>query len=178
MFFVPWILLWAWILPLPDTVQEQVNEAIDQRFKGIIVYVDEAGKSPAFYAAGRHDRKNKMHAGLQALFKISRISRLYVAFAITNLVNDKRFSLDKTLAYYFPELVGRIENAEKITLRMILQHRSGSQNNTDTYNFWVTPIGSSKEKLELILDLSANFKPGEDYEYSNTNYLLLSELIE
>ena len=41
MFFVPWILVKAWILPLPDTVQEQANEAIDHGFDGIIVYVDE-----------------------------------------------------------------------------------------------------------------------------------------
>jgi hypothetical protein len=44
MFFVPWILVWAWILPLPDTVQEQVNEAMKYEFDGMIVYVDEAGK--------------------------------------------------------------------------------------------------------------------------------------
>ena len=30
MFFVPWILVKAWILPLPDTVQEQVDEANSQ----------------------------------------------------------------------------------------------------------------------------------------------------
>jgi len=42
MVFVPWILVWAWILPLPDTVQEQVNEAIGHGFDGMIVYVDEA----------------------------------------------------------------------------------------------------------------------------------------
>ena len=48
LFFVPWILVWAWILPLPDTVQEQVDEAIGHGFEGMIVYVDEAGKPPAF----------------------------------------------------------------------------------------------------------------------------------
>ena len=32
--------------------------------------------------------------------------------------------------------------------------------------------------LELALDLPANFEPDEDYGYSNTNYLLLSELID
>ena len=108
MFFVPWILVWAWILPLPDTVQEQVKEAIDHGFDGIIVYVDESGKPPAFYTAGWHDRKNKIPANLQALFKIASISKLYVAVAITKLVNEKRLSLDKTLADYFPDLAGRI----------------------------------------------------------------------
>ena len=176
--FVPWILVKAWILPLPDTVQEQVNEAIGHGFDGMIVYVDQAGKPPEFYAAGWHDRKNKIPANPKALFKIASISKLYVAVAITKLVNDKRLSLDETLADYFPELVGRIEHAETITLRLMVQHRSGIPNLTDTPKFWEDPPKSNKEALELVLALPANFEPGEAYEYSNTNYLLLSELID
>ena len=178
MFFVPWILVKAWILPLPDTVQEQANEAIDHGFDGIIVYVDQAGKSPGFYAAGWHDRKNKIPANPKALFKIASISKLYTAVAVTKLVSDGRLSLDKTLADYFPKLVGRIENAGKITLRMMVQHRSGIPNYTDTHNYWVAPKESNKENLELILDLPARFEPDTDYEYSNTNYLLLSEIMD
>ena len=44
-----------WILPLPDTIQEQLNEAIDHGFDGMIVYVNQAGKPPEFYTAGWHD---------------------------------------------------------------------------------------------------------------------------
>jgi CubicO group peptidase (beta-lactamase class C family) len=177
MFFVPWILVWAWILPLPDTIQGQVNEAINHGFDGIIVYVDEPDKSPVFYVAGWHDRESKIPADPQALFKIASIDKLYVAVAITKLVKDKRLSLDKTLADYFPALVGRIENTEKITLRMMVQHRSGIPNYTNSAGYWEKPANNNKEKLELVFDLPASFRPGEDYEYSNTNYLLLSELI-
>jgi len=176
--FPPWILVRAWIAPLPDTVQEQVNEAIGHGFDGMIVYVDEAGKPPAFYAAGWKDRKNKIPADPKALFKIASISKLYVAVAVAKLVNDNRLSLDKTLADYFPELVGRIENAEKITLRMMVQHRSGIPNFTDHPGFWADPPNSTKETLDLALDLPASFEPDEDYGYSNTNYLLISELID
>ena len=177
LFFVPWVLVWAWILPLPATAQEQVNEATGHGLDGIIVYVDEAGKAPAMYAAGWHDRKNRIPAYPQALFKIASISKLYDAVAISKLVKDKRLSLDKTLADYFPELVGRIENADEITLRLMVQHRSGIPNLTDTPGFWENPPKSSEEALELVLDLPANFEPDKDYEYSNTNYLLISELI-
>ncbi len=176
--FVPWILVKAWILPLPDTLQEQVNEAISHGFDGMLLYVDEAGKPPAFYTAGWHDRKNKIPADPHALFKIASINKLYVAVAITKLVNNKHLSLDNTLSDYFPELVGRIENADKISLRMMVQHRSGIPNYTDTPNYWTYPSKSYQEALELILDLPANFQPDSDYEYSNTNYLLLSKLIE
>lgn len=178
MFYVPWILVWAWILPLPNTVQEQVNEAIDHGFDGIIVYVDEAGKPPAFYTAGWHDRKNKIPAHPQALFKIASISKLYVAVSIAKLANDKRLSLDETLADYLPELVGRIENAEKITLRLMVQHRSGIPNFVDHPDFWQNLSDSTKEVLDYALDLPADFEPDEDYGYSNTNYLLLRRIID
>ena len=178
LFFVPWILVKAWILPLPNTVQEQVNEAIGHGFDGMIVYVDQAGKPPAFYAAGWKNRENKIPADPHSLFKIASISKLYVAVAITKLIVENRLSLDETLAHYFPELVGRIENAEKITVRMMVQHRSGIPNLTDNPNFWENPPKSSEEALGYALDLPANFEPDEDYGYSNTNYLLLSELID
>lgn len=178
LFYVPWILVWAWILPLPNTVQEQVDEVIGHGFDGMIVYVDEAGKPPAFYTGGWKDRENKIPADPKALFKIASISKLYVAVATTKLIHDKRLDLDKTLAGYFPELVGRIENADKITLRLMVQHRSGIPNFTDYPGFWENPPESNKERLELILDLPANFEPDKAYEYSNTNYLLLSDLID
>ncbi|MGB5321392.1 serine hydrolase domain-containing protein, partial [Lutimonas sp.] len=152
--------------------------AVGHGFDGMIVYVDEAGKPPAFYTAGWHDRKNKIPARPDALFKIASISKLYVAVAITKLVNDNRLSLDKTLADYFPELVGRIEYADKITLRLMVQHRSGIPNFTDHPGFWNNPQEKSKDVLEYALDLPANFEPDEDYEYCNTNYLLLSRLID
>jgi D-alanyl-D-alanine carboxypeptidase len=49
----------------------------------------------------------------QALFKIASISKLYIATATVMLVNDGVLSLDDTLADHFPELVGRIENADQ-----------------------------------------------------------------
>lgn len=178
LFFVPWPLLWARLQPLPDSVQEQVDQAIDRGFDGIIVYVDRAGKAPEFYAAGWHNKENKIPARPDALFKLASISKLYNAVAVAKLVNEGRLSLDKTLADYFPELVGRVENAEEITLRMLVQHRSGIPNYTDTYMYWAAPKETNEERLELVLDLPARFEPGEDYEYSNTNYLLLAKTMD
>lgn len=176
--YVPWLLVKAWILPLPNTVQEQLDEGIGHGFDGMLVYVDEGGKAPVLYAAGWHDRENKIPANPKALFKIASISKLYTAVSVAKLVNNKSLSLDKSLADYFPELATRIENADKITLRMMVQHRSGIPNYTNTPNFWSNPTQSYQEALDLILDLPANFEPNSDYEYSNTNYLLISKLIE
>lgn len=165
-------------MPLPDTVQEQLNEGINYGFDGMIVYVDEAGKPPEFYAAGWHDRKKKIPAYPQALFKIASITKLYIAVATTKLVKEGRLSLDKTLAEYFPELAKRIEYSDKITLRMMVQHRSGIPNFVDHPDYWTKPPKNRQETLEYALDLPADFEPGEDYGYSNTNYMLIEDLID
>jgi len=178
LWFVPWILVKAWILPLPDTIQEQLNEGIDHGFDGMIVYVDKAGKPPEFYAAGWHDRKKKIPAYPQALFKIASITKLYIAVATTKLVKEGRLSLDKTLSEYFPELAERIENSDEITLRMMVQHRSGVPNFVDHPDFWTKPPKNRQETLNYALDLPADFEPGEDYGYSNTNYMLIEDLID
>ncbi|MEM6377078.1 MAG: serine hydrolase domain-containing protein [Bacteroidota bacterium] len=178
MFFVPWLLVKAWILPLPDTLQGQVDEAISHGFEGMIVYVDQKGKVPEYYAAGWHNRETKTPTKSDALFKIASISKLYDAVAVVKLVNAGRLSLDKTMADYLPDLIGRIENAEKITLRLMIQHRSGIPNFTDTPDFWTDPTESYEESLALIKGMPANFEPGEDYEYCNTNYLLLNRIMD
>jgi len=175
---VPWPILKAWLTPLPKTVQEQVDKGSAYGFDGIIVYVDKKDNTPEFFTSGYKNRENKVPTDPKSLFKIASVSKLYTALAVTKLVHNQQLSLDKTLDYYFPELVGRIENTDKITLRMMVQHRSGIPNYTDTKNYWVHPKQNDKERLELVLDLPANFEPNEDFEYSNTNYLLLSELLE
>ncbi len=177
LFFVPWILVKAWILPLPDTVQEQVDQAIGYGFDGMIVYVDESGKPPAFYVGGWKDRQNKIPADPKSLFKIASISKLYTAVAATKFVNEGRLSFDKTLSEFLPELKNRIEYAEDITLRMMIQHRSGIPNFTDNPAYWVNEEENGQNALEFALDLPASFKPNEGYEYSNTNYLLLRKIM-
>jgi D-alanyl-D-alanine carboxypeptidase len=176
--FVPWTLVKAWGLPLPDTVQEQLDEAIGYDFEGMLVYIDQAGQQPQHYASGWHNRKTKIPAKQEALFKIASISKLYDAVAVTKLVSKGRLSLDKTLAEYLPELKKAIENAEKITLRLMIQHRSGIPNFTDTPKFWEDPIKTYEENLALIDGKPANFRPGEDYEYCNTNYLLINKIMD
>lgn len=178
LYFVPWKLVNAWILPLPDSLQEQLDEAIDHGFDGMIVYIDQADKPPQYFTSGWHNRESKIPAKAQALFKLASISKLYDAVAVSKLVKEGRLSLDKTIADYLPELLGRIENANKISLRLMIQHRSGLPNFTDAPNYWAAPTETYEESLALILDKAANFKPGDDYEYCNTNYLLINRIMD
>ncbi|MCL7754861.1 serine hydrolase domain-containing protein [Polaribacter sp. Z022] len=175
---LPWILVKAWISPLPNTVQKQVDKAVKYGFEGVVVYVDQAGKNSKSYTSGWHNKEAKIPAKPDALYKIASISKLYDAVAVTKLVSSGKLSLDKTLADYLPELKGKIENIEKITLRLLIQHRSGIPNFTDAPNFWAEPTSTYEESLALIEGKSAKFKPGKKYDYCNTNYLLINKIMD
>lgn len=119
-YFVPWLILRAWLEPTPDTIQEQVDMAINYKLDGIIVYVDQGGKEPQFYSAGWKDRDKKIPANPNALFKIASISKLYIAAAASKMVASGALSLDDTLVELLPKVAPHVENADQITLRLLI----------------------------------------------------------
>ncbi|MBR9920822.1 MAG: beta-lactamase family protein [Bacteroidetes bacterium] len=166
------------IFPVPDSVDVEVENAINRGFDGIIVYVDQP-ENERLFAAGYANRENQIPADPHRLFKIASISKLYIAAACAKLVHVNVLSLDKTLGEYLPDLVNRIENADEITLRMMLQHRSGIPNFTDDPDYpWDNPFKDNRQTLELVLDEPADFAPDKKYKYSNTNYLLIGEILD
>jgi D-alanyl-D-alanine carboxypeptidase len=102
LFFVPWIMVKAWILPLPDSVQAQLDEALNYGFEGVLVYVDDGSGSSTTYAAGWHNREEQIPAYPNAYFKLASINKLYVAVALAKLVAHGSLDLDKSLASYLP----------------------------------------------------------------------------
>ena len=175
--FVPWPIVKAWTKPLPDTIQEQVNKTEDYGFDGSIVCVNKKDNQINFYTSGYKNRENKIPADPNSLFKIASVKKLYNAVAIAKLARDGKISLDKTLTEYLPELRDRIEYADQISIRMMVQHRSGIPDYTKINNYWEHPTVNADEQLAIVLDRAANFKPDKKHEYSNTNYLLLSRIM-
>lgn len=178
LYFVPWPIVKARITPLPNTVQEQVNKAPNYGFDGIIVYVDKKGEQPIHYTAGCKNRENKTPTNPNDLFKIASVGKLYTALCVAKLVRNNQLDLNKTLSDYLPELTDKIENADKITLEMLVRHRSGIPDYTRINEYWAHPKQNDNDRLAIVIGLPAHFDPDTDYEYSNTNYLLLTRIIE
>jgi CubicO group peptidase (beta-lactamase class C family) len=175
--FAPWQAALYYLSPRPLTVQAQLDEAVDRGLAGIILYAQRAGQPGGLYAAGWHDRALKIPAYPNALFKIGSIGKLYDAAAVAKLAASGRLSLDSTLADYLPSLEGRVEYADRITVRMMVQHRSGIPSYTDQPGFSWGGALNTDANLALALDRPADFEPGTDYGYSNTNYLLLKRIM-
>jgi len=178
-FFIPWNMLIMRLSPLPDTIQTEIENTVSKHgLDGVIVYIDEAGDVSNF-SAGYNDRDEKTDADPDSLFKIASISKLYMAVAAAKLVDEGNLSLDDTLSVMLPEYKDDIQYADEITLRMLIQHRSGIPNFVDDPNFpWDNLPTNVDDVLALVLGEDANFKPNAKYQYSNTNYLLLAKIMD
>lgn len=163
--------------PLADSVEVEVEAAVDRGFDGIVVHVDTPGNQ-RFYSAGWKDREAQLPADPHALFKIASISKLYIAAATTMMVADGDLSLDATLQELVPEVDGSIAHADTITLRMLLQHRSGIPDFVWHPDYTIAPEDTYLETASLVYGEPAAFEPGDRYQYSNTNYLLIGEILD
>ncbi len=178
-FFIPWNLLIMRLSPLPDTIQIEIENSVSNHgLDGVIVYIDEAGDISK-WSAGYNDRDEKTEADPDSLFKIASISKLYMAVAAAKLVDEGNLSLDDTLSEMLPEYKDNIQYTDEITLRMLIQHRSGIPDFVDVPDFsWENLPTNVDDALALVLGEDANFKPNAKYQYSNTNYLLLAKIMD
>ena len=92
------------------------------------------------------------------------------------MAEEGKLNMETTLDKFFPQ----IPNAGRITIEQLLRHRSGLVNFTDApeYQQWMEQPKSREDLLELFVKNGATFEPGGKFEYSNTNYVLLSFIAE
>lgn len=127
-------------------------------------------------ATGYVDIEKKINANIYTQYKIGSITKMFTAVMILQLVDEKKLKLHSLLKDYFPT----IKNADKITIKHLLSHRSGLYNFTSDSNYinYYTKNNTDSEMLFRIAQFSPQFESGMQYEYSNTNYYLLSLILE
>jgi len=117
------------------------------------------------------------------IFDLASVSKEFTAGAILLLQQDGKLSVSDPLSKYFPNL----PNANQISLLYLLQHRSGLVDyNTfgqypDFSGAYRTFMAGGQTNYQPIVDRLAafplQFTPGTQYDYSNTNYLLLAMIV-
>lgn len=109
-------------------------------------------------------------------YRIGSVSKVFTAVMIFQLIGEGKLRIDEKLATWFPGL----PNAHKITIEQMLYHRSGLHDYTKETNFpdWMDKQRTADEMLRIITSKGTDFEPGTRAAYCNTNYLLLSYIIE
>jgi len=102
------------------------------------------------------------------------------------LVGEGRLELGADVAEYLGHLdwYARVPNAHSMTVRHLMTHTSGVMR----YEFkpaFTTDLTAQPDKhwrpedlLSYVLDEAPSFAPGEGWEYSDTNFILLAMIME
>ncbi|WP_228984495.1 serine hydrolase, partial [Streptomyces sp. DH12] len=115
-------------------------------------------------------------------FRISCITKPFVAVVVLQLVAEGKIELDRTVESYLP---GLLPYGDRITVRNLLQHTSGLYNYADSFqkpgDRFLRDRYKHYEPEDLIAIAAAKpleFEPGTKFAYCNTNYFVIGLLIK
>lgn len=142
---------------------------------GLAVVVVKDGKPIFSKSVGYKDLETKAPLTNDNLFRIASISKSFSATAIMQLVEQGKVSLSDD----FSDLVGfKVRNPKfpdtKITLEMVLSHRSSLNDSNGYFTFDVLDSAKNKDWEKSYND----YKPGTDYEYCNLNFNMVGAVLE
>lgn len=127
-------------------------------------------------AVGFSDVATHRKADTHSKYKIGSITKSFTTVLVLKAVEEKKLELSQTIEKWFPT----IKNAGEITIQQMLSHRSGIHNFTDSTDYltWNTQPKTEQEMVDIITQGGSDFKPDSKAKYSNSNFVLLSYILE
>ncbi|MEO7213617.1 serine hydrolase domain-containing protein [Mucilaginibacter sp.] len=118
----------------------------------------------------------KTPADAHTKYRIGSISKIFTGVIVFQLIEEGKLSLDATLDKFYPQM----PNAAKITVAQMLSHHSGLFNFTNDPGVvaYMTSPQTHEQILARMVAQKPSFEPGAKYQYSNTNFVMLSYIIE
>lgn len=138
---------------------------------GCVVAVSQNGKLVVNRAYGSADLERNGPLSVDTVFDVGSIRKQFVAASIFLLVDEGRVSLADDVRKFIPELP---DYGTKITLDHMLTHTSGLRDWTGLLNL---ADGDVDAWTMILRQRGLNFTPGEEWSYSNSGYVLLTEIV-
>ncbi|MDH4271886.1 MAG: beta-lactamase family protein [Candidatus Aminicenantes bacterium] len=137
-------------------------------------------------ATGFSDKNKKIPMTPSDLMLQGSVGKTYVAAIAQQFVHEGGFLLDDKVKKFFggEPWYSRLPNADEITVRQLMNHTSGlvryEFNEAFISDLIRQPdkVWKPEELVAYILDSKAPFSAGEDWEYSDTNYIVLGMILE
>jgi len=147
----------------------------NNKYMGSIA-ISENGKTIYTRSIGFDDIAASKKSGINTKYRIGSISKTFTASLIFKAVEENKINLNQTIDKYFPT----IKNAKTIKVSNLLNHRSGIHDftNDPDYLKWNTQPQSRAKMTEKIAAGEIVFEPDTKSQYSNSNYVLLSFILE
>jgi D-alanyl-D-alanine carboxypeptidase len=146
---------------------------------GVITLVEEEGHRDVV-AAGDAELGRRT-ARPDERFWVGSVTKSFVATVVMQLVAEHRLELNDRVGELLP---GRLREGRRVRLRHLLNHTSGIPNYMEVEP-WISAVGSNprvaipaRRLVSSVAMLPLEFSPGSRASYSNTNYLVLAEILE
>ncbi|MGE0581290.1 MAG: serine hydrolase [Steroidobacteraceae bacterium] len=168
--------------PASNAIADQIRTIIGNNRgldgPGCVIGVLKGGKEFLVVADGAADIAAKKPLDADTQIYTASVAKQFTALAIAQLVVTKKIGLDDDIRKYLPEMP---QYRSVVTVAMLLHHTSGIRDMLylGTYAGYETSAGVSRaDALQLVSSQSDTvFVPGTQHRYSNSGYLLLSEIV-
>jgi len=115
----------------------------------------------------------------QTVFDIGSTSKQFTAFSILLLQQQGKLSVEDDIRKFLPEIR---DYGKRITLHHLMTHTSGMRDYAGLFDLAGVPeqnLTNDQDALDLIVRQKAlNFAPGAEWDYSNTGFFLLSQVVK
>lgn len=162
---------------LLQTLQRVMNQ---YRIPGAVAGVWTPGKPLWMSAQGYANVASGEPMTLKDRFQIRSVTKSFTVTLVLQLVRAHKLSLADPISKYVPG----IPNGDTITLAELAGMTSGLKNYTAVQAFQAALIAdparqwTARQIVDLTIPESPLFPPGTQYDYSNTNTLLLGMVVE
>ena len=166
-----------------SSTEQRIDElfaSFHNEMPGVAVAVSLDGKLIYNKAFGLANLEYSVPNTTATIFEAGSVSKQFVAASVLLLTKEGRLSLSDDVRKYVPELP--VYDAP-ITIDMLLCHTSGLKDWGAIYSLTGWPRTTRVYTQELGYDIifrqkSLNFLPGSQYSYSNSNYMILTLIVE
>lgn len=170
--------------PLPRAVALRVDSVfahLDRTTSpGCALGVSEGGRPVYQRGYGMADLQHGLAITPASIFHVASISKQFAAIAVALLAEEGKLSLDDDVRTHVPEVP---DHGTRITVRQLIHHTSGLR---DQWNLlamagWRFPDDLITERDVLAIvgrQRGLNFRPGDEWVYSNTGYTLLAVIVQ
>lgn len=173
----------AMAAPPSSPTKAQIDEkamlpVLEKRTAGLAIAVMRDGRLVYSKGYGFANLETRTPMSDESVFRIASITKQFTATAVMTLVERGSLKLTDHLSKFIPEF----PRADEITIYQLLTHTSGIANYTQK-DILAKVERDDHEYEEFLKIISAqspilNFKPGEHYQYSNSNYYILGVIIQ
>lgn len=167
---------------IPDSIVRDIDallrEYVGKDRPGLTIGIIKDGSLVFEKGYGMANIAKKIPNSPDVTYEIASVSKQFTAAVIVSLIQKKQLSPDDDIRKYLPDFP---DYGRPITINHLLYHTSGIRDYLVL--MWLTGRSfedtfTNKQAMEMIYQQSSlNFMPGQRCVYSNSNYVLLSEIV-